>query len=313
MQVTESSQCPLCSSNEVTVEDSLTGEELLKLWCESGFTLAPDDLGPVAPNARVKLWRCRSCGFEFFDQGLTGTDHFYRQLALKPGYYSNDRPEFDRTLQWVRSLPVRTVLDVGCGDGAFLDQARAAGLKTFGTELNKDAREKAVSKGHEVLESFLQDLGTSQQYDLVVAFQVLEHVSDPVQFLQWMAKVARPGGYLAVAVPNHGGLYRLVSLDPHAWPPHHVTHWTLSHLDQAGSRAGLKVVRKTADLLFGGAIEHFSRLNYRLSEAIGRPANKTRLQLLTSLAFLYRKSGIRHWLRLRAGLSIFALFQKPLH
>jgi SAM-dependent methyltransferase len=184
-------------------------------------------------------------------------------------------------------------------------------LQTHGTEFNKEARQKAASKGHQVLDSSLQDLNASEQYDLVVAFQVLEHVADPVQFLRLMARVVRPGGYLAVAVPNHGGLYRLAPLDPHTWPPHHVTRWTLSHLDQAGSRAGLKTVRKTADLLFGGAIEHFSRLNHRLAEALDQPVSRTNLQLFSLIAFLYRKSGIRYWLRLRAGLSIFALFEKP--
>jgi 2-polyprenyl-3-methyl-5-hydroxy-6-metoxy-1,4-benzoquinol methylase len=272
--------------------------------------LVPEDLAPVAQTAQVKLWHCRSCKFNFFDQELTGTDRFYRQLSLNPGYYSNNRPEFARTLHWIRSLPVRTVLDVGCGDGAFLDQAREAGLETHGIELNKHAREKAASKGHEVTESFLQDLHPSSQYDLIVAFQVLEHVPDPVRFLQLMARTVRSGGYLAVAVPNHDGLYRLASLDPHTWPPHHVTRWTLSHLDQAGSRAGLRVVRKSADLLLGGAIEHFSRSNFQLSEALGRPVNRTRLRFLLSMAFLYRKSGMRYWLRLRAGTSISALFEK---
>ena len=138
MQVLESPQCPLCASNEVKVKDSLAGEQLLKLWREFGFHLAPEDLVPVAQTVQVNLWHCRSCKFEFFDQGLTGTDRFYRQLSVKPGYYSNERPEFARTLRWVRSLPVRTVLDVGCGEGAFLDQARAAGLQTRGTELNKE-------------------------------------------------------------------------------------------------------------------------------------------------------------------------------
>ena len=311
MQVSESHRCPLCESNEISLEDSLSGEQLLKLWRESGFHLTPDDLAPVSETGLVKLWHCRSCEFEFFNQALTGTDRFYRQLSVNSGYYSKHRPEFAQTLHWIESLPVRTVLDVGCGDGAFLDEARAAGLQTHGIELNKDAREKAANKGHEVMDSLLQDLDGSLQYDLVVAFQVVEHVADPIQFLRLMARVVRPGGYLAVAVPNHGGLFRLVPLDPATWPPHHITRWTLSHLDQAGSRAGLKVVRKTADLLFGGAIEHFSRLNYRLSEALGRPVNRTRLQLLSSIAFLYRKSGVRYWLRLRAGLSICALFEKP--
>jgi hypothetical protein len=63
MQVPESPQCPLCESNQVKVEDSLVGEELLKLWRESGFLLAPEDLVPVVQTVQVNLWRCRSCRF----------------------------------------------------------------------------------------------------------------------------------------------------------------------------------------------------------------------------------------------------------
>jgi hypothetical protein len=37
--------------------------------------------------------------------------------------------------------------------------------------------------------------------------------------------------------------------------------------------------------------------------------NRARLQLLSCFALVYRKSGMRHWLQLRAGLSIFALLQ----
>jgi 2-polyprenyl-3-methyl-5-hydroxy-6-metoxy-1,4-benzoquinol methylase len=311
MQVSPSHQCPLCESKKIRVEDSLSGEQLLTLWRELGFPLATEDLIPVTHGGHVQLWHCQSCEFAFFDQDLTGTDRFYYQLSLSPAYYTNHRPEFARTLRWVRSLSVRTVLDVGCGYGAFLDEARTAGLQTHGIELNKRAREKAASKGHKVVDFFLQDLDASLQYDLVTAFQVLEHVEDPVQFLRLMARVVRPGGYLSVAVPNHGGLYRLAPLDPHTWPPHHVTRWTLSHLEHAGLRAGLILVHKTSDVLLGGMIEYFSRLNYQLAKALGRPVNRTRLKFLCLVSLLYRKSGMRYWLRVRAGGSIIALFVKP--
>jgi len=61
-------------------------------------------------------------------------------------------------------------------------------------------------------------------YGMVTAFQLLEHLSDPLPFLRSAVRLLRPGGRLLLAVPDSDGwLARTGNLLD--MPPHHVLHW----------------------------------------------------------------------------------------
>jgi SAM-dependent methyltransferase len=150
------------------------------------------------------------------------------QTSFSPaGYFGNpdaDRPKWERLLA---SLPAggapSSVLDVGCGSGAFLAYLgqRFPSIRKSGIELDAARAESArkrnagasIHAGDAL--TVLRDLDA--QYDLVTLWDVIEHVPDPAALLQALATRLAPGGTLFVqtihedsVVPRLGRLaYRL--------------------------------------------------------------------------------------------------------
>jgi len=304
--------CLLCGARSIEIVDAFPSDLLQKAWSVFGVSFSKATWSMFDHLDAVNLYRCSSCGFSFCDPGLAGNGLFYAELERqKASYYPPDVPEFIRTLGWARERKLRTVLDIGCGEGAFLDSARAAGLQCTGIELNLLAAEVCRGKGHTIHTRSVSELLSDKampRFDLVTVFQVLEHVSDPVTFLKQAAQFLAPGGFLSVAVPNESGIYRICPREPHQWPPHHITRWRLQDLHRIGELCGLRVVDSGANRLLGREAEHFWLLRNQLAAALGeRPLPGGKL-LPKGLSFLYRKLGFRYFVK-GMGTSVYALYQ----
>ena len=97
------------------------------------------------------------------------------------------------------------LIEVGCGEGDFLVLAEADGWQVTGVEYSPDACKKARQrlKHGDVLCGELQPAGlAAEQFDLCVISDVLEHVRCPLDFLQEIHRVLKPGGTLFVATPS---------------------------------------------------------------------------------------------------------------
>ena len=105
------------------------------------------------------------------------------------------------------NVPSKTLLDVGCGTGSFLQVAQSRDWLVTGIEPNSEARRLAQDKckGHtpfyESLDSLLSDT-SSPRFDVITLWHVLEHVPDYNQYIQKLKKVLSPRGVLLIAVPN---------------------------------------------------------------------------------------------------------------
>lgn len=92
-------------------------------------------------------------------------------------------------------LKSQNVLDIGCNDGLFLDDARRFGLKTAGVEYSCEARSLCSAKEHIVFSS-LDEVNSS--YDLITAFDLVEHLYDISSFLTKCKDLLAPGGRIVV-------------------------------------------------------------------------------------------------------------------
>jgi 2-polyprenyl-3-methyl-5-hydroxy-6-metoxy-1,4-benzoquinol methylase len=305
--------CFLCGSREFLTVDSLRPSQINHAWAHMGAKLPAAATDPFDHVQAIHLHRCRSCGFLQFSPVLPGNSAFYSELQRQiPNYYPPHSPSFHRAIDLARRMGVAEVIDLGCGAGAFLDMARAAGLATRGLDLNATAVAACRARGHDVLNATAEQFaGThpEQRFRLVTSFEVMEHVPNPARFFHDAANLLQPGGYLAIAVPNEDGIHGHCPLEPHQWPPHHLTRWRRQDLDRLGRMNGLEVVNIEADLLRGAHMHTLLNLQRELEVLLGRrpaPAGRWWPEIAT---FLFRITLCRHFVR--RGLSLHAHYRKP--
>lgn len=114
-------------------------------------------------------------------------------------------------------VPGRSLLDVGCGPGSItVDLARrvapgrvtAVDASVEAVELARATAREAGVEGIEFLVADVHDLDLPEgSFDVVHAHQVLQHVADPVRALEWMRRMAAPGGVVAVCDSDYSGMY----------------------------------------------------------------------------------------------------------
>jgi len=302
--------CPLCRSQDFRVTESRSREEILQLWAVVGKPL-PEQLLSGYPD-QIDLLVCQSCGLRFHDPKLAGGGDFYEAIDAGSGYYVGSRPEFIYALRRARTNAATSVLDVGCGAGLFLDQAKAEGLRTFGMELNQTAASLAHNKGHRVFSDLLTSQFTencAERFDLITFFQVVEHLPEPVAVLIQAKKLLANDGQIIISVPNFSGLGCLFSTEPHQWPPHHLTRWRRRDLYHLGSALGMRTSAVSGDVLYGGALRVFLNLEYRLRRHIGKPTGWVSPRTARIASFLYSKFGLKYIFR-SSGLSLYAVYRK---
>jgi SAM-dependent methyltransferase len=144
------------------------------------------------------------------------------------------------------------LLDVGCGTGEFLAAAKQAGWNAVGVEPVEESSRIARDRGLDVHNAMLQDSGLAEgSFGLATAFHVLEHMSEAVDFLQLVSRWVRPGGYVAIEVPNWDSTQRRRT--GQAWPGlrplEHISHYGAATLRDTMARSGLEAV-KTRTITF---------------------------------------------------------------
>lgn len=134
-----------------------------------------------------------------------------------------------RLLSQYTNGPPGHLLDVGCSAGIFLTLASEAGWSVFGVEPSDWLSARARSRfGARVLStSFEKAAFRRQSFDAITFWDVLEHLADPVGSVNKAAHLVRPGGVLALNVPNiESAIARLMG---YRWPlllPEHIFYFS---------------------------------------------------------------------------------------
>lgn len=129
----------------------------------------------------------------------------------------------------------RDVLDVGCNTGYGTVRLVPTARSVTGVDVSPAAVAAARSRdgGESVAFAVIDGLGLpfpDHSFDLVTSFQVVEHVADPVPYLQEIRRVLRPGGIAILTTPNAA-----IRLDPGMtpWNRFHVREYRAAELEAA--------------------------------------------------------------------------------
>jgi 2-polyprenyl-3-methyl-5-hydroxy-6-metoxy-1,4-benzoquinol methylase len=252
--------------------------------------------------------RCPECTLEFcdplkydrdsYDRAYKGNDaDFYVPASSWLSQARRNLPESkwmlfsaqQNALKWIELyFPFASILDIGCGSGWFLAQARQMGFRVKGVEPGSLPVQILKQKGFEVECGSLEAIPENWQPDVVTLFEVLEHLPNPTDFL---AKIRQrfQNSIFILSVPSpkrwtKGGRHR----DAADYPPNHLTRWNTESLQRALSRAGYSKVEvsypkpsslETASVSIRGLMKSwFTEMPDALPDAIGnsklRPLHK---------------------------------------
>jgi len=185
---------------------------------------------------------CTDCHVLFRNPRPTQAE-IRRSYDFGSNYAEWQKDDSKRDPMWKRRLHLiarlkktGTLLDVGAGDGYFLDVARDGGFAVSGTELSSTGADYAQKRGHDLMLGQLKDIDfKGRKFDVITLWHVLEHLPNPGEALSIVRGLLAPGGIFALAVPNEEnalfryrmGLKRVPNpLGPIVWGKEiHLTHF----------------------------------------------------------------------------------------
>jgi 2-polyprenyl-3-methyl-5-hydroxy-6-metoxy-1,4-benzoquinol methylase len=194
--------------------------------------------------------------------------------------YEADAPQRVRTFRaklalLLRHGPVHALLDVGCGPGYLLLEAQRAGIRrAVGVDRNPRAVEHARRLGVEAHVGLINALPREPVFDAVAMLDLLEHVTDPLSFLEEVRARLRPGARVLIMTPNVRSILARVSGS--RWVsfkvPEHVYYYSPRSLAALLRRTGFEVVTMRPSHQYATVAFGLDRLG-RIAPRLARIAN----------------------------------------
>lgn len=287
----------------------------------------------VCPGCRGALegggWDCGRCGHRAVTSGgfVALAPELARQAegfdpALFDGLAALEARNFwfrarNRLIVWAfqRYFPQPAkVMEVGCGTGFVLEGVAAAFPATvlWASEAQTEGLAHAARRVPRArfVQMDARDMPFEDEFDVIGAFDVIEHIAEDERVLGQMRRALRPGGGIVLTVPQHPRLWS--EYDVRA---HHVRRYTAPELRQKLARAGFEVVRMTSFVSLLLPLMMLSRLARRKPAADYDPLAELRISSLAN-AVLERvldaeRLLIRAGLDLPAGGSLLAVARRP--
>jgi len=187
-----------------------------------------------------EIFRCGNCDLEFSWPMQGADDQWYDAMYKVRHLAPDDRVKHFHQKGLNYSAPGSKILDIGCGEGTFVNYATKLGHQAWGLDFSEGMIKTAQKQFPQAtfllgrLEDFLQEY-PEEKFDAVFLFEMVEHQSDPVGILKEARKVLRPAGKLIVSVPSRNAWPVRDFVD---YPPHHLTRWNGRALAQLMESAG---------------------------------------------------------------------------
>jgi SAM-dependent methyltransferase len=178
----------------------------------SGLEARAESFSPTnhQPGQYCDLYRCEDCGTVAQPSLPSGEALLELYRHMRDDHYLDEeegrRATARRVLDAIgRNAPSGRLLDVGCGHGLLLDEARKRGYQPEGLELSEHAAAHARDAlGLTVHARTLADLPAEPRYNAIVLADVLEHLDDPVAAIDRCVRLIEPGGVLCLVTPDPG-------------------------------------------------------------------------------------------------------------
>lgn len=201
----------------------------------------------------AQYWECAGCGLLYQDPLPDAAEmQKFVDAEYSSGVYQEyvqvrelKYATFRRRLALIRPrVPGGRLLDVGCACGYLIDVALEAGYDAYGVEFSAAAAAQASSRAQPRIVVANVDRITAEglgEFDVITAFDIIEHSLDPLNFLADLRALLRPGGLLVLTTPDSRHALRFVmgARWPMLQPLQHTFLFSRTGIRLALARAGL--------------------------------------------------------------------------
>lgn len=187
-------------------------------------------------NAKgFNFFKCQNCNYVFINPLPTDEEIslIYRLEYFDKGKYIDDfatKMEYKRRIGLIQNIAFETkpsILDFGCASGDFVNFTKS-NYDITGIDFSDDAILLAKTKYPDLKSQFLyfnelQNL--DRTFDIIVLWDVLEHVKSPLETLEYLKKFLKTGGAIIISTPNIGAIVPKIFKNKWAFmtPPEHLS------------------------------------------------------------------------------------------
>lgn len=199
------------------------------------------------------LYHCKNCDLQFWyplefvksiyeEEKVRGYKQWHEGLNLN---LTENHKAFIKILPQIISQIQKPnheikVLDIGCGNGTFINYMKQKGFEVWGIDI--DPKSIEVAKKHfnlqntfnMSLEEFIRsDIAKENKFDVITFFEVLEHQTNPKEFLENIKKIISKDGIFGGTVPNRNRAFAEITRKNrnYDFPPHHFMWFSKKSLE----------------------------------------------------------------------------------
>jgi 2-polyprenyl-3-methyl-5-hydroxy-6-metoxy-1,4-benzoquinol methylase len=178
--------------------------------------------------------------------------------------FITEKVNVDFSFLWLENRKEKKLLDIGCGNGSFIERMNGLGWETTGIDFDKDAVKYCIKKGLNAIKGDLKDLSfPPESFDVISLNHVIEHLYDPADIIQECYRILKPGGELVITTPNaESWMFNLWFKD--SWyalqAPAHLHIFSLKNLTALLKNKGFEISKATTTTRIEGWIYYTSRI-----------------------------------------------------
>ena len=166
--------------------------------------------GSVRDNKKLKIFECLNCGLVYLSSKKHIKKLHYQKSGMHDGKKRNinfwlkeTRNDDKRRYNLLKKLVInKKILDFGCGAGGFLDLISKHAKEANGVELEEALEKSFIKRNLKVFKNYNLAIQSKKKWDIVTAFHVVEHLSDPIKVLSELTNLLSKNGKLYIEVPN---------------------------------------------------------------------------------------------------------------
>jgi len=212
---------------------------------------------------KLHLLKCKNCNF-IFDERVPSSDElndYYSQSKYSDLNHLSLQTlnSFNNLLDFFEQYKESgNILDLGCGQGDFLVEAKKRNWNVYGTEYSTSATGLCEKRGIKMFQGDLtKDIFDDIRFDVITSFEVIEHINNPNTFMSVVNQKLHENGLVYCTTPNFNSLLRYFEKDRFKMIvyPIHISFYTKASIKYLGNSNNFKLLKvKTTGLDIGRLI-----------------------------------------------------------